>query len=272
MKSKNIFLFVLLASFIFAINLAAAQPPFNPYVPPSGYYLDAAPLENPAINQNISFDFHVYNSTDGNLINDSSLVCQLHVYDDQGYHTFTADLTWSAEGDYFAVAPNGTFSELGYYHMMASCVHPVSGAGGNFPAGSFYITPEGHAPITGFSFFGSWILFLGVLFSLIFLFLYALGGMLSLRFDLMDVSLNIGAFFVLFGFKFFASDYLGVQLMNDVLGMAFDISVWTNIVIPLVGFFFTLLLGPYLLKKYPNIGGRMPGYKEPWEYKGGEKI
>lgn len=265
---KKLFLFALLASLMF-LQLVSADKNIITNNPPEGYVLDDPAFETVSMQNNVSFDFHVYNASSGNLINDSSLICQFHLYNQNGYHIFEGSPMWSANGDYFIVVTNQNFSYVGEYHYLASC---DDGNIGGFIDATFYATPKGHDKVEGLSLFGSWILFFGVLFSLLFLFLYALGGMVSLKFDLLDVSYNIGAFFVLIGFKFYAYDYLGITLINDVLELAFQISIWTNVLIPIIGFFLTLLLGPYLLKRYPNIGGRMPGYKKPWEYNGGEIV
>lgn len=230
-----------------------------------GYVIEYPPMKVIPFNQSISFSFHIFNASTGGFINDSSLPCNFHLYNNQGNHILRSDLAWTGDHDYFVVVDPLNFTYIGNYGYNVQCGDPTIGGFDSVP---IIVTPQGHDPLGDIPFTFAWIMFFAILFSLIFLFLYAIGGMLSLRFDVLDVALNIGAFFVLFGYKVFASDYLGVQIINDILDLAFKISVWTNVVIPLLGFVLTLLLGPLLLRKYPQVFGRMPGNKPVYSGQG----
>lgn len=103
------------------------------------------------------------------------------------------------------------------------------------------------------------ILFIALSFILIFLFLYAFGKMLSLEFDLLDLCLNIGTYFALLMFQAMQLQYVGSEFINDWVLWIIDYAVFTNVIIPIIGFFITITLGTLLRMKYPRIFARMPG-------------
>lgn len=105
------------------------------------------------------------------------------------------------------------------------------------------------------------VIFIGLCFILIFLFLYAFGRLISLDFDLLDLCLNIGTFFALLAYQAMNMQYLGSEFINDWVLWIIDKATWTNIYLPVLAFLLTITLGPLLRAKYPQIFARMPGGK-----------
>lgn len=103
------------------------------------------------------------------------------------------------------------------------------------------------------------VLFIGLSFILIFLFLYAFGRLISLDFDLLDLCLNVGLYFALLMFQAMNLQYLGSEFINDWVLWIIHYAVYTNVVLPIIAFFITITLGPLLRLKYPAIFARMPG-------------
>lgn len=108
--------------------------------------------------------------------------------------------------------------------------------------------------ITSYSF-----LFITLLFCLVFLALYAFGKLVTLEFDLLDLCLNIGAFFALLFFQAMNLQYFGSEYINDWLLLIIKISTWTNVILPFLAIIMVMVLGPFLRLKYPRIFARMPG-------------
>lgn len=103
------------------------------------------------------------------------------------------------------------------------------------------------------------ILFIGLSFILVFLFLYAFGRLISLDFDLLDLCLNIGIYIALLMFQAMNLQYLGSEFINDWVLWIINYAIYTNVFLPIIAFFLTITLGPLLRLKYPQIFARMPG-------------
>lgn len=103
------------------------------------------------------------------------------------------------------------------------------------------------------------LIFFVIVFSLIFLFLYAFGKLVTIDMDLLDVCLNIGVFFVLLFYQTLQMQYMGSAYIDDWMLFIIDISIWTNVIFPILALLITMIWGPFLRMKYPNLFARMPG-------------
>ena len=102
-------------------------------------------------------------------------------------------------------------------------------------------------------------LFIALLFILIFLLLYTFGKLMTLEYDVLDLSLNIGAYFAMLGFNDLAWQYLGSEYLRDWMLSILDWTIWTNIVLPCLALLIVLIWGPAIKAAYPNVFARMPG-------------
>lgn len=234
----------------------------------NGYVVEYPPLKTIPFNQSISFSFHIFNATSGGYINDSSLSCIFHLMDNKGSHLVRSPLTYTGDYDYFTVVDPGNFSYNGNYGYVVQCGDPDVGGFDSVP---LVVTPAGHEPVGDVTFAAYTIIFIAIIFSLLFMFFYTFGGLVSLTTDVLDVSLNVGIYFALFVFKFFVAEFIGIPLMNDILVFAFEIAVWTNVILPLIAMFMTMVMGSFLRKKFPNVFGRMPGARTPYNPDTGEE-
>ena len=181
--------------------------------------------------ENISFDFHVYNKAGGNPIN-SGIVCAFHLYDHTGSHIYTdnhIDETYIDHiYDYEVHISGGNFSESGYYTYLFQCngtvtEYVVTDAGaentfqatrGGFVESDFAVTPFGNTltPYSGLIFVS---LSMGMCLALIatmFLFAY-----LYSRTDPIN--------------RFLKLLYLGASLLTGITSISFQ----TNLIDSLVG-------------------------------------
>lgn len=188
----------------------------------------------------------------------SSFVCNLTI--------IKPDLTYLLEqssmfkqGDYFNYNLNQDNStDLGIYTKTIYC---QNGTLGGQETEKYQVTTNGKAPPEGIVLVLFSVIFFAIVFSLLFIFLYSFGGLLSLNYDVRDVSLNVGVYFVLLLFQIFQKFYVGDPTMNSLSLTILEIIIYTNVYLPLLAFILTMTLGVYLRMKFPNYFARMPGYK-----------
>ena len=158
--------------------------------------------------------------------------------------------------------------DLGVYEANVYCQNSTAAGENRF---HYEITLNGRSPPSSSVILGYTLIFIILISGLLFCFLYAIGGIVSLKVDVLDVALNVGFFFGFLAYKNFSAYYLGNALINMLTDLIMEIAIYTNVIFPIIGFIMTILLGPYLMKKYPNIFGRMPGYKPPYDPDTGEE-
>lgn len=103
------------------------------------------------------------------------------------------------------------------------------------------------------------LIFFAIIFALVFLFLYAFGKLVTIDTDLLDVCLNVGIFFVLLFYQALQLQYMGSFYINDWMLWIIDIATYTNVYFPIIALLITMIWGPFLRMRFPNLFARMPG-------------
>jgi len=157
--------------FLFSVSFVSAQPLTNIYIFDEGLII----VDNPQIllkqNQNYQYNFFVYNKTNGELIDNSTINCIVYIANSSGDVLFFDEVDYFLEG-YWGEDLNGSiFSELGIYGYGVQCQD--DGVGGAL-SGLWEVTSSGRSVTISSGF---------VIFLLIFFFC------------------SIGVFFFMKGFK-----------------------------------------------------------------------
>ena len=87
------------------------------------------------------------------------------------------------------------------------------------------------------------IIFLVLLVAFGFLVLYSIPHVVSLDFDLKDMLISWSWFFVTLGVYALEVEYLGNLMIEDIMGMMLDITMWTNVIFAGVAFFLSMIIG-----------------------------
>ena len=109
---------------ICSLNMISAQPPGSTQVVLN---LDAGlQIETPRIGyfeqgQDFEFSFHVYNTTSGLRIDNSSTNCTFELFGDNGTHIFEDEEMEFEEDDWKVIVLGGNFTELGMYFYITDC-------------------------------------------------------------------------------------------------------------------------------------------------------
>lgn len=96
-----------------------------------------------AVEQNKEFNLHVhlFNSSNGVVITNSSASCYVHLYNHNGAHTLEDEMGFDSNGQEFKYdIAAGNFSKLGEHSYIMWCNDSMHGG---FISGNFEVTPTG---------------------------------------------------------------------------------------------------------------------------------
>lgn len=97
------------------------------------------------------------------------------------------------------------------------------------------------------------LLFLAIVGSFTYIFINSLGKAVDLIFDIRDLSINMGFYFVLVSFNLLQKTYLENESLTNILETLIDVGVWTNCVLPVIYFILTIAIGTYLSKRVKGV-------------------
>jgi hypothetical protein len=97
-----------------------------------------------------------------------------------------------------------------------------------------------------------------ILFMLFLLFvtywtLYSIGHSVSLDFDIVDLSVNYGLYFIVIAFGYFNNYYIHSSFMKTFCDLGADIGIYTLFVLPTIYFILTLTIGSWQKKKVQGV-------------------
>ena len=131
------FLFLSLSTFVIAI------PPVQTTIQDStnGLIIEYIKDDNIKVNETFEYHFHVYNISNGVLLNSDTISCTGHMYDAKGMNQISMFAESFGEEDsfYFNVSA-GNFTNLGLFSYQVHCNDSVKGG---FVSDSISVTPTG---------------------------------------------------------------------------------------------------------------------------------
>lgn len=119
----------------------------------------------------------------------------------------------------------------------------------------FFINGTGRAEPSGSVLTFFIIMFLFVLLTLVYLFVYSVGHVIKQDFDMIDLAFDYGIYFVLLGLYFMQIEYLGNVVMNSILSMLIYVGAFTHIFASTVFFIISIFHASLEKKKFVQSGG-----------------
>jgi hypothetical protein len=242
MKSKSIIPLLFFVC-IFSISLISAAPPVTTVQQISeGYLVLDSPQELLKQNANFSYNFFVYNLTNGALKTNTSISCVHYISDSHGNLIFYSNVLYHPSGYWSVQIDGGNFSNLGYYYYGTRC---NSSSLGGAEIGTWKVTPTGEEisdPQSRIIIMGFWIMI--IISVLLFIFgmnnpiigikIFSIGLavlliIFSLGYTLMTLNYSVGTFTGLTGnfnsLYFLAMSLLvvgGIGLILFIISFAFN--------------------------------------------------
>ena len=108
----------------------------------NGYQIETTPYFYMKLGQNFTANFHVFNLSDGKPLSNTSINCELHVYNQLGTHILkNTKLPFSnTDNEWEVYMSEGNFSQIGLYSWIVYCNSSVYGG---FRSATFEITHNG---------------------------------------------------------------------------------------------------------------------------------
>ena len=223
-KALNIIFFLL---FLIIIPvLVYSQPPFETIsISPDGVVISFPLLFFFEQGEDIIFDFHVFNSTTGLQLTNTTTNCTLHIFDNTGDHVINQEpVPFDSTGVDWVLNVSGTnFTRLGAYAFLVNCQAPW---GGGFDNHRFRVTLDGEddeviTNTNSFSFnFIFWIMFLLSIIFIVMMHKFKEDtASMSYGFFAMILMILMGSI-LLFGFQLITLDNLSLPYdLNRLIGI-----------------------------------------------------
>ena len=138
---------------LFLMSIVIAAPPVQQSVVSTvGINIEVPIQEYIKINETYKFHIHAHNSTSGLLLDNTTTVCVIHIYDGGGNHIIEDNMSFDSNGvDFKYEVLGGNFSTSGMYAILLFCEVPGK-IGGFFEYGVDVTTTGGPTP-TGVQYF-----------------------------------------------------------------------------------------------------------------------
>ena len=233
MKRASFFIITLFLILMPLVN--AAPPPQVNINTDIGYDIEFSKIEVLETNKNFTFNFHIFNRSNGLRLDNSSVDCSLHLFNSIGEHQFIdPNLTFNTDhGDWEILMLGSNFSQ-GNYQVLVDCNNGNFGGFVSFP---IHVTPTGEALETSDS-----ITYIILTASSILLFLLCLYGGIALPFR--NRRNEEGGIISIEKLKYFKVGllFLSYVLFVWVLNLLFSLSNNFSILTQYTGFFKIMFL------------------------------
>jgi len=208
-NKKYLFLF---AIFLFAmLPFVSSAPPFTTSTTSStGCTIAPIVRETLKTNQSFDFNFHVFNTSNGVPLSNSTLQCNFHFYNQSGDHVFSTNLKNDPFSEHLVVNEwaermmGGNISKVGQYAYIIQCNGTNIGCADK---GAFTVTNSGLELTTGRSILDIGLLFLFVIFLI---------GAIAIFFKFDNVPTRAGMLGVSY-LLMIAITFIGWNMANDFL-------------------------------------------------------
>lgn len=119
-----------------------------------------------------------------------------------------------------------------YYHDNTNAVYTYD----------FYLTYSGNPKPSDFTTFGLFVIFLILMGSIVWVFLYTLSSFIDVDTSLLDVGYNVGLYFMFLTYIYFVYNYLDEVFIYNFLSNFVYIFAIVLIVLPLIAYFLTVAI------------------------------
>src|SRR6056297_762794 len=170
---KKYLLGIFLLASLFLITLVSAQPQTTIYAFPEGYTIVPIQFQTLKLNEDVTFNFYVKNSSTGVKLDNTTIECNFNLADSQGNMLFDGKEIYQPNGFWTTTINGSYFNETGYYYYGVDC---EDGLGGSYTE-VLKINPTGEIISEGQA-----ILYIGLLIGLIIFFLVSSYGAIKIEY------------------------------------------------------------------------------------------
>lgn len=137
MKKLVVFIFL----FYFFLLTVSAQPPFEPtQTNPNGLIIAFPEFTYVALHMPFNFEFHVFNSSTGLQLDNTTTYCYTHIYSPNGTQVYSNTSTFDGT-EFKNILPAEVIHTRGEYAYVTICNTTELGG---FASGNFYVSTSGY--------------------------------------------------------------------------------------------------------------------------------
>jgi hypothetical protein len=243
--SKNI-LFSLIFLFIIIPFIQSAPPVTTIQQFSEGFVIEGSPQEYLKQNQDYQYNFFLYNISNGINIGGTTASCIFYLADDMGSVLYSSVVPFKSEGYFGVNISGGNFSKLGHYNYGIYCNSTIMG--GAFVS-FFKVTSDGQEYPEGVVIVFFIIIFLILVGTICYLSLYSIGHLMSFDFDIRDLAIDWGVYFIIVALYYLQSYYLGNLGIENYLSWFLIIGGILLILIPIIAFIMSIFGGSFDKRK-----------------------
>lgn len=233
-------IFLLSIVFLLLISSVSAAPPFKSIELSGG--LTVSPNIPIAIPQNQSRAWEIHLANISTIIT-SGATCEVHIYDEDNtglhlYHnrssSFSSDHIYDIE-----ILTNGSENaEKGVYSYKVIC-NTTSQAG--FYEGQYYVTKNGNIPADDIFQTIIYILFFISLAGLIVTLVLTIAKIATANETIYGLLLSWFFYVLMFFTQYLGANYLITTFIEDFGQLLLTITMWSNVVLPVIGLIITII-------------------------------
>ena len=195
------------------------------------------------INTPFQLNLHVFNSSNGLIVDNSTTNCSLHLYQVNGSHRWIGNFNYDLEDkDFYLIIDKNNFTLEGSHAYEINCLAEEIGG---FASGTYDVTQNGKARPEGIVKVIFFAFFIIILFGSLFSFLKILGHWKDLEVDILEFAQAIGIYLVIFAYQYLALTYLGDPVINNLMEIFVVVGAITHAFVPTAAFLASLILNPF---------------------------
>ena len=218
---------------LFATDVYSAQPQM--FTGDVGIEIKLPQIEYLEQNREVHYNFHLYNASNGLPLDNTSVGCLIHLYNETGNHIFTKDVydithTW----DFEVEIDGGNFSRTGIYSIIFQCNDSVKGG---YVSSAVEVTFNGKAPPTDVVKVFFMVVFVALLILVIaslINFIFHLN--IAKDLDIKDLGYMFFIYISIFSMKYFNTLYMGDRFIDTIADLFIEVGAFSHVLIPFIIF------------------------------------
>lgn len=197
--------------------------------------------------QDFDFNFHVFNTSNGAPLSNSTLSCYFHLYNQTGDHFYTTILhndpytEHNVINEWVGRIGGGNFSTIGSYAYLVQCNGTII-YGGCADKGLFIITKSGNAPAGDSLTIFIYILFILSSLILFYTFFLTIAKLVTADQTIYDVLIAWSGYILVIIVNYIAGQYLLTDYVELLTAKFLTYTVYTNGVLPLIAFILSFFI------------------------------
>jgi len=199
-------------------------------------------------NRGFDFNFHVFNTSNGYPLSNTTLTCNFHLYNQSGDHIYGSDISNDPVSEHGVInewafrSPPSYYTQRGIYAFVVQC-NGTTSVGGCSDKGNFLVTMTGNNAIDGVALIGFILAFILIFGYIMITFGLNLEGLAKMETDIRDMMQSFIGFIALFFYYYCATIWYPDAFILSTCNWLLWIAGFTHLLIPILSFVLSITIG-----------------------------